>query len=759
MLKFFKKVFGSSQSEGDGNGSGYTTPFAPGQQQTNVAEAEAMHEGQPSQYAPASPAHAQSAYASSTGVRISLPAIIAVLPLELKTRIQQANVAGIFITLPLGRVVAQLAAGAVRMSFGELRAACPNVFSPHTDRDNLQIALPLNEILPQINPAFLPRRQAQRQVTVPDDVTGPFGNDGFGVTFAETRTITGTPVAASSEAAPEPEPIAPPPPPVAPRAVQPPKPAPLSPPSRNVQPPKAPTPPPTFVPKPPPVAPQPIAIKPPIAPKPAPIPQQPIAMKPPQAPIAQKPVPQPPAMRPPAAPIAPQPSAPAQPVPFRNPFASTPPPPAPTATPTAPPPGRPAFPAARGAGATPQPPAAPQRPPAGSNGNGHVPPQAPVQFNQFQRAPQPQQAPQVPEPPIFQRAPQPQQAPQVPEEPVVFQRAPQAPQPQFQQAPQQPISMAPQPAPSAEPETTASNESEVYLEAPLAVLSESWPDELHSEIEQQQLSGMSLGLPLGVIEPALKQGKIAFPWKVLRSWIRPAIQPTASAHDGMMLELPLKVIAPLFVARQKEAKAARQKIDLDENIPNLFFGFPQPDSGAEEPAAEPTAPAAQDEDALYAPAQKPAGVKDTNFYVWGESADTPQSDGTEFKRKQPAVGTEFLSRYATPNEIVSRAAAIEGVVGALVALPDGLMVASKLSADLNGDTLAAFLPHIFGKVSQCTKELRMGELNNLNFTVGNVPWKIFRVNSIFFAAFGRAGQPLPSAQLAALAAELDRKKQ
>ena len=93
---------------------------------------------------------------------------------------------------------------------------------------------------------------------------------------------------------------------------------------------------------------------------------------------------------------------------------------------------------------------------------------------------------------------------------------------------------------------------------------------------------------------------------------------------------------------------------------------------------------------------------------------------------------------------------------AAIALPDGLMVASRLSADLNGDTLAAFLPHIFGKVSQCTKELRMGELNNLNFTVGNVPWKIFRVNAIYFAAFGRPGQPLPTGQLAALAAELDR---
>ena len=51
----------------------------------------------------------------------------------------------------------------------------------------------------------------------------------------------------------------------------------------------------------------------------------------------------------------------------------------------------------------------------------------------------------------------------------------------------------------------------------------------------------------------------------------------------------------------------------------------------------------------------------------------------------------------------------------------------------------------------------MGELNNLNFTVGNVPWKIFRVNAIYFAAFGRAGEALPTAPLTALAALLDRK--
>lgn len=351
---------------------------------------------------------------------------------------------------------------------------------------------------------------------------------------------------------------------------------------------------------------------------------------------------------------------------------------------------------------------------------------------------------------------------------------------------------ASQPAPVPQP---ASSVSDICIDVPLAALSESWPEVLRGEIEQLNLSRAHVALPMRVVDPALRQGKVAFTWKALRSWIRPAILPTVSAHDGMVLELPLHVIAPLFIAKQKQTSFYRkEKVNVDENIPNLFFGFPQPDSEepvaeepvaeqpvaeqplAEEPVAEqpeaaaPVAPppppapakpkpATTETSAIFSPAPKlkPAGVPDTNYYVWGDSADTPRVDETEFKRK-PSAGTEFMARYATPNDVVSRAAALDGVAGALVALPDGLMVASKLSTDLNGDTLAAFLPHIFGKVSQCTKELRMGELNNLHFTVGNVPWKIFRVNAIFFAVFGRAGQPLPTVQLAALAAELDRKK-
>lgn len=291
---------------------------------------------------------------------------------------------------------------------------------------------------------------------------------------------------------------------------------------------------------------------------------------------------------------------------------------------------------------------------------------------------------------------------------------------------------APVPPAAALPE-----QSQPVILAPLAALSEGWPEALRMEITQMSLMNARVALPVHLIEPALKRGRVIFSWRYLRSWIKPA-PPAVSVHDGVELELPLKVLAPLFFARQKTAQPQR-RVAVAEEIPNLFFGAPQPSAAPSEfPAATPV--------------DKPA---DTNFF---QKPGTTSISDTEFKRK-PTPGTDFISRHSTPNDIVARAGILEGVAGALVALPDGLMVAGKIPPEFNADTLAAFLPQIFGRVSQCSKELRMGELNNLSFTVGNVPWKIFRVHAVYFAAFGRAGQQLPTAQLAALAAELDHKKQ
>jgi predicted regulator of Ras-like GTPase activity (Roadblock/LC7/MglB family) len=312
-----------------------------------------------------------------------------------------------------------------------------------------------------------------------------------------------------------------------------------------------------------------------------------------------------------------------------------------------------------------------------------------------------------------------------------------------------PVSAAPAPAPATPPAaltprpvTPAAPASDPNpLVIGLTNLAETWPEAIRKEIVGLNLVDAKVALPTEVVEHALKQGRIAFSWQTLRSWLSPVRLTPASEHDTTLLDLPLKVVAPLFLARQREANKTQQKVSVDQEIPNLFFGFPQPEA----PAAVASA----------APLPAPKAV-DTNYYVWDERSDTVTGEAAN-TGDGSSPGTRFVAKYATPNEVVARAASLEGVAGALIALPDGLMVANRLSPDLNGDTLAAFLPQIFGKVSQCTKELRMGDLNNLNFTVGNVPWKIFRVNAIFFAALGCPGQALPTAQLAALASELDHK--
>jgi len=366
------------------------------------------------------------------------------------------------------------------------------------------------------------------------------------------------------------------------------------------------------------------------------------------------------------------------------------------------------------------------------------------------RGPLPATAPNLPEQ-IFKRAPAPSIAPtsdpvtpsSVP--PSVAVTPPSSPLPPKDSAPatksyfsSMPVPRAIKPAQPTQPEPGTPNSVDATtLLMSLSSLAQNWPEALRKEIVQVNLTDARLALPAGLIEAALKRGWVSFPWKTIRTWIRPSPVTAMSANDNMDLELPLNVLAPLFLAYQKATDKPHQKVTIDEAIPNLFFGLPKPDSPAAENLAAPTA--------------KPA---DTNYYVWDDVSETAHVDESEIKRNAP-TGTDFVRRCATPNEIVSRAAALDGVAGALIALPDGLMVASRIPTELNGDTLAAFLPQIFAKVSQTTRELRMGELNNLNFTVGNVPWKIFRVNAVFFATFGRAGEPLPTAQLSALAVELD----
>jgi predicted regulator of Ras-like GTPase activity (Roadblock/LC7/MglB family) len=298
----------------------------------------------------------------------------------------------------------------------------------------------------------------------------------------------------------------------------------------------------------------------------------------------------------------------------------------------------------------------------------------------------------------------------------------------------------------------------------LARIADNWPDTVKAELAQFNLTEANTALPANEIEAGLKRGKVTFSWKFIRSNITPNAPANLSPNDDVQLDLPLAIITPLFFNLGKNGGASAQKrVAVDEKIPNLFFGFPKPEPAPAAPAAPaftpPPAPAPVPAAAApVAPAPQPSvEPADTNYFIWDDEKESGRVDGPATPTG-PSPGTNFLSRKATPNEVVQRAVVLEGVYGAMVALPDGLLVAAKLDASLSGDTVAALIPQMYSKLSGCTKELRMGELNNLHFTVGNVPWKIFRVNGLFFAAYGAAGQALPSAELARLASDLDYRK-
>jgi predicted regulator of Ras-like GTPase activity (Roadblock/LC7/MglB family) len=544
-------------------------------------------------------------------IELSLATVVASLPLDLRAKLMAAPPAGQKIHLPAEMVINQLAFGAVKISFGELRHLAPGVFvNSGGELDNKLVSLPLQEILPRLNPELLARRAAKK-VEVGEEIAGPFSGRGRGFSF------TTQPLKA---------PIAPPP-----------------------------------------------------LPAPEPAYGSPIAFDPPATPphFAQRSI---------------TPAAPANGTSNGN-GHSQPLPPSPFSS-------RSLTPTGTGANGT------------QGQGNGNrndlaLPPGLRLgSMNGNQRAELPPATP-------ISRLPTP---------------APAGSRPM----PARPAPAGPTPAPPT-----------IFVS--LGDLCEDWPEELKNEIIRSPLGDVNVPLDGAVILPGLKRGRVTMTWRQLRLLAQPAS--SASRNDNLELELPLKVIAPLFLAAQKNPLRAQAKAAVSASIPDLFFGFPQPGQ------ATPVAPAAP------APAKAPgAPPPDTNYYVWGEKGEAPQVDEAGLRRGEMPQ-TDFLSRVAHPKEVVARAAALPGVAGSVVAMQDGLRVASQTPADLNADTLAAFLPQIFERINQSTRELRMGALNNISFTVGNVPWKIFRVNAVYFAAFGYAGQQLPSAQLAELAAELDRKKQ
>lgn len=297
------------------------------------------------------------------------------------------------------------------------------------------------------------------------------------------------------------------------------------------------------------------------------------------------------------------------------------------------------------------------------------------------------------------------------------------------------------PAPVAQPSAPAVPTEP--LSVPLASIISGWPEGIRQELPSP--ADAVLLLPADETEQALKRGKISFSWKRLRSWIKPPPLPaTAAAMDETMLDLPLPVIAPLFLAHKKPS-APQKKYAITEHIPDVFTG-----KGLATGPAEATAPAA----IAAAPAAAPRSTMPPAAAMPSVAAPAAPAAAAAPPKDIGEVFGQPGRKNWTPSELVQKTSALRGVAGALIAMQDGLVVASHLPPGLNGETIAAFLPQMFSRIMQYSKELKFGETNGFTIIVDNVPLKISKSGGVYFTVIGRSGEALPEPHLSIIAAQL-----
>jgi predicted regulator of Ras-like GTPase activity (Roadblock/LC7/MglB family) len=294
------------------------------------------------------------------------------------------------------------------------------------------------------------------------------------------------------------------------------------------------------------------------------------------------------------------------------------------------------------------------------------------------------------------------------------------------------------------------------LVVPMAFLAAA-AEPIARDITQFSLAGSRVEIPLASVEPGLKTGRVEFSWRELCAWLNPPSKPAqVSIHGETRISLPLGVIAPLFMKSRSGGQGRKKTVS--ESIPDLFSaaGKPLPPPAA----AEAEAPAAP----MLTPQPFPTSAPASAAAAAPARPATPPPfalpPAPAAAGKAPTNLAELFGEPSkkswTPNEIVQRTNHLSNVAGSLIALQDGLLVASNMPTTFRTETIAAFVPQIFGRLNQYSKELQMGETTAVSFTVGAGTVQVYNAGIIYFAILGKPGTVLPHTELQLIAAELSR---
>ncbi len=299
------------------------------------------------------------------------------------------------------------------------------------------------------------------------------------------------------------------------------------------------------------------------------------------------------------------------------------------------------------------------------------------------------------------------------------------------------------------------------LTVPLSFVCKDWADEVRAQLAGVVVADAQIHVPLELLEPAMQSGKVLFSWQQVAAWIRPPllIPPTQKVGE-MALEFPLKVVAPLFMAHHRAA--TQKRVAVDQTIPDLFGGGNGTDSVQAQIAqpSQPSAPTKKDiAPAVVPPRNAPAQA--TPPPAMRSPAARPLEPEAPTVIPSPARNQESLEqivgtaeRRFNAKEIVANTSRLPNVAGVLLAMSDGLLVTSHTPPQMKAETIAAFLPQMFGRMNQYTKELALGPLRQLTLGVESGQWNVFKDEAIYFAVLGKRGETLPLNLLAQVAAEL-----
>jgi predicted regulator of Ras-like GTPase activity (Roadblock/LC7/MglB family) len=247
----------------------------------------------------------------------------------------------------------------------------------------------------------------------------------------------------------------------------------------------------------------------------------------------------------------------------------------------------------------------------------------------------------------------------------------------------------------------------------------------------------SVALPTDRLDAALKTGRVVFTWGELIQWLNvPESDP--SLNKAVSLELPLKVIAPLFLA-QRHTSIIHKKVSVGDSVPNLFTSTSKP--------SRPAAPVS----AAAKPTPLPKVVPSVPAKVAPSSASAPTAAPASVLGD--IFGQPFKHDWS-PQEVTQGINALPGVAASLVAMSDGLLVAGDLPAPLKSETMAAFLPQMFGRMGHYSGEIQLGALSALTLLAGQTECAVFKTPALYLAVLGRSGETLPHALLKRIAGEL-----